>query len=624
MGKKKKLTSKQCLALSLAVMLLVACMASLILHDFGRISVSTEYTQTLGGKQIAVKIYRPKSATADSPAPLIVFLHGMSCNKETYTNYGLELARRGFVVAMPDLLSHGQSEIATMEELYTPENEALGAYTAVRYMKDKAYVDENQVGVAGHSFGGAQANACVQYDDMEPTQSIKAVYIVASNPAYSDGSAFYTNYYGDRNVGVYYTMYDHVFFSTTNEAGDTLVAQQYLSSDSAKSLVTAGGDPSEFDGDAVQPGHIYTNDVNGKVSQRVIYASKDIHASGEVSHACIAGCINLFEDTFQVSDYREGAQQIWPWYSVFSFGCLAAFVFFACSLVKCLTDLKCFASLGVKEAPVLAPAPDKKGKLFFWCMTIVNVLFAILSITVIYSTKYSYWQTVTFPQQMTNVYAFWGTVNGAFMLLSIFFAYFFYARKNGTTLKDWGLAIGWKNFLKSVAIAAIVLVSFGAFLEFSVRVLGTDFRYYMWGITVIPFDARIRVFLIYLPLFLLSSIPLAISVNSTYYQKIKNEPEWVNDLFFALLQVIPSLLITVVGYSIFIKNGYMPGNVFGSTYTHTYTVNAIPMFALVVLANRRFRKVCSNPYIPGIISGVLLCWMNVSCAMTVFMDYIGY
>ena len=56
---------------------------------------------------------------------------------------------------------------------------------------------------------------------------------------------------------------------------------------------------------------------------------------------------------------------------------------------------------------------------------------------------------------------------------------------------------------------------------------------------------------------------------------------------------------------------------FGSTYTYTYTLNAIPVFPVAVILIRRLFKKCNNPYIPGIIAAILLCWLQVSCSFTI-------
>ena len=109
---------------------------------------------------------------------------------------------------------------------------------------------------------------------------------------------------------------------------------------------------------------------------------------------------------------------------------------------------------------------------------------------------------------------------------------------------------------------------------------------------------------------------VSIALNSAYHCKIGKEPEWVNDLFFAVMNMLPSLIITFVGFYLYAKNGVKP-LIFGSTYTYTYTLNAIPVFPVAVILIRRLFKKCNNPYIPGIVAAILLCWLQVSCSFTI-------
>ena len=60
-------------------------------------------------------MYKPDSATAEEKAPAIVFAHGLSTTKECYTQYAIELSRRGYVVVTPDMLNHGGSDITPFE-----------------------------------------------------------------------------------------------------------------------------------------------------------------------------------------------------------------------------------------------------------------------------------------------------------------------------------------------------------------------------------------------------------------------------------------------------------------------------------------------------------------------------
>lgn len=83
----------------------------------------------------------------------------------------------------------------------------------------------------------------MRLDDAEGTGLISAIYLVSSDPVYTDEEGNWANIYGARDFGVYYTLYDHVYFSGVGPDGAKLPAQQWLGSESAKSLFAFGAGP---------------------------------------------------------------------------------------------------------------------------------------------------------------------------------------------------------------------------------------------------------------------------------------------------------------------------------------------------------------------------------------------
>lgn len=94
----KRLTPQKALVFSLLLTLFFTALSGALLRDFGKISISTVNLSTLNGNQVSARIFKPHSATAENPAPAVILTHGLTVNKESYSQYGLELARRGFVV----------------------------------------------------------------------------------------------------------------------------------------------------------------------------------------------------------------------------------------------------------------------------------------------------------------------------------------------------------------------------------------------------------------------------------------------------------------------------------------------------------------------------------------------
>ncbi|NMM94235.1 alpha/beta hydrolase [Bifidobacterium oedipodis] len=603
-----------------ALIAAIICMSlsGLVLRDAGNITVFDDATSTSAGAKVALRVYKPAGASDEAKAPAIVFAHGLSTNKESYAQYGMELAKRGFVVVTPDLINHGSSDVRPQSEFLGPytDNEAYGMYAAVRYVKDLPYVQSDQIGVAGHSVGGQAANNAVRLDNEEATQSIQAVYLVSSEPVYKDQDQEWANVYGNRDVGVYYTTYDHVYFTTVNADGTPVKAADWLTSDSAKSLFSFGDDPADFAGDQVVPGQWYEREIDGRTAVREVTQANEIHPQAQDGDGAVAAVCDFFQASFEAPRYRLGANQTVRWYQLFNVLGLFAVLAFAINLIGSLTHLKLFASLRAGENASLAPPPaDRPGKIWFWGLTIANCAFAFVSISLIFKFGLGYFNTQVLAQQPSNIYAFWALANGLFMFLTSFVSYRLYARKHGATMRSWGLRIPWRDFGKSLLVVVIALLGILAMVELANRVFRTDFRYYLWGLRDVPMQVW-PTFLAYLPFFLVFGLSVSIALNSAYHCRIAHEKEWVNDLFFAVMNMVPALLITVIGYWIFAQTKVAP-TIFGSNYTFTYTINAIPVFPVIVVFIRRAFKRCNNPYIPGLLAGALMCWFQTACSVTI-------
>ena len=107
-----KSNAKRSLALLLALILAVfGCMyiADGIQTDHGSITVSQGVLDTEAG-ELTYKLYVPDNATAETPAPGVLLLHGYQNDSETCAAYSIELARRGVVVMSLDEYGHGRSQ----------------------------------------------------------------------------------------------------------------------------------------------------------------------------------------------------------------------------------------------------------------------------------------------------------------------------------------------------------------------------------------------------------------------------------------------------------------------------------------------------------------------------------
>ena len=81
------------LALVLVILIASYC-ASRIQNSRGEVSVRTITLPTQNGQWVSAELLKPRSATVDSPAPVVIVVPGFQRSKETLLNIGIELSRR--------------------------------------------------------------------------------------------------------------------------------------------------------------------------------------------------------------------------------------------------------------------------------------------------------------------------------------------------------------------------------------------------------------------------------------------------------------------------------------------------------------------------------------------------
>ena len=112
--------TRRALAVLIALIFgIVGCMmiAHGIQTDHGNVVVSEGAIETNEGS-LVYKLYIPETATADTPAPGVLLLHGYQNDHETCAAYAIELARRGVVVMALDEYGHGSTDIGLLNRGY--------------------------------------------------------------------------------------------------------------------------------------------------------------------------------------------------------------------------------------------------------------------------------------------------------------------------------------------------------------------------------------------------------------------------------------------------------------------------------------------------------------------------
>ncbi len=627
-------------------------------------NVTTE--KKVAGKVVSGILFKPSTATAENPAPAVVFTHGYLNNREMQLQNAIELARRGFVVLAVDREGHGNYEYG--------ENTTSGAlmatsglYDSAKYLYNLDYVDKDKIGISGHSMGGFTTSIVLGADNAEKGGlgiiSAGLIQSYASNP---DAAS-------DVSVGFLKSV-DDEFFYTTDENGGT-ISREWLSTETAKGYVGIAGS----EGDVVNGG-IYVNGVLTEVASgeaapgafRAIYEVPGIHPQVHYSVDGAEAVINFFYTAFgtpEGRDYIEESNQTWWVKEMFSFiGMIALFVCIF-PLVSLLLTTPFFRSLAAKKkeaavapapaaepatyseaeaqvacdsaetkvsaspAPVAAavlPAIDEpkplKGiwkNLTYWLGAVAIMLFSgfiIKDICTEYG-DYVFPNTQLYPQDTTNWVAIWAVVVALFSLAVICFIWLantvFYRiryKENAAQYIENPFAAakingGFVSVLKSFLLAAVVVffLYLITFINWSAWVV--DFR--IWTLAVKVFNVgdmlptMVRYAVFFGIFFTVSAL-----FNETY--RVKNIPDWATTLINVFFNVFGVILVVAIQYGEFGATGVMWQPEMNLGY-----IVIIPMIGVLAIAtviSRRMAAKTGNMWLGAFINTML--FTIITCANT--------
>ena len=207
---------------ALAVVLLASWLGSRVQSSGGRVQVMDIKIPTQNGQWVVADLYRPRTATAETPAPLVVVVPGFQRSKEALGNISLELARRGLVVIAIDPYAQGASSASLNSNAAT--NEGYGMFAVVDYVASTPnlnYVDKARIGVTGHSAGGNAAIRGANYFGKQAKRTGKpsvlhSVFVSGYILTLTDAVLKDVR----SNVGISYALYDEGAYRNELKNGD--------------------------------------------------------------------------------------------------------------------------------------------------------------------------------------------------------------------------------------------------------------------------------------------------------------------------------------------------------------------------------------------------------------------
>ncbi|MBI5771809.1 MAG: alpha/beta hydrolase fold domain-containing protein [Verrucomicrobia bacterium] len=552
-GSDPRLTfAKRLLAICVTVILLASFLASRVQTSGGRVRVTGLTLPTHNGQWLTADLYRPRTATPESPAPLVVVVPGFQRSKETHLDLPIELARRGIVAIVIDPYAQGSSSSSLNPRSAT--NEGYGAFAVVDYAASTGnlnYIDKSRIAVAGHSAGGNAALQAASYFGAEAarTKSPSKVH-----------SAFVSGYVLTNtervlrsvrsNLGMSYARHDEGAYRNELKNGDMRRAPEAL-------RFVNSGLPAAAKIDAVEIGRFYGDLATRTL--RVVHNEPMLHPFQPYSPADVAHQVAFFQKIFGLEATLPAADQVWYWKEILSLCALvAAFVSLVPLARLILAHVSYFHPL-VHPVPDAPPAPSGRGRLIFWTLFLTGALIACFTYIPLAELSQKLFAeaagreaTWFFPQRMNNAVVLWAFCNGL-----IGFALFFLGRKlNGhatTTAPGDSVASTSARELRRTALLAAVLWSAFYLQLFVVYALfHVDYRFLFVGVRVFQ-PALLWLIPMYAPMFFVFFLSNSVRVNAA--MRFAGHPEWRSLLLAGLGNSLGLLFIIVVQYGTFATTG---------------------------------------------------------------------
>ena len=135
------------LAIAGLILILAGGLLAHLTQTSGGIKIQDVRFKGAKGNTMSALLYIPPNATAQTPAPGILAVHGYINSRETQDGFAIEFARRGYVVLALDQTGHGYSDPPAFAN-------GFGGPDGLAYLRSLAFVDKKNIGLEGHSMGG--------------------------------------------------------------------------------------------------------------------------------------------------------------------------------------------------------------------------------------------------------------------------------------------------------------------------------------------------------------------------------------------------------------------------------------------------------------------------------------
>jgi hypothetical protein len=588
----EKARGSVCLLLSSVAVAVIACVAAAAIQtSAGSVQVYDIKIPTQNGQWVVADLFKPRTATSDAPAPLVVVVPGFQRSKEALSNISLELSRRGMVVIAIDPYAQGSSSSSASSQAATTEG--YGLFAVVDYAANTGnlnYIDKMRIGATGHSAGGNAAIRGAAYFGKRAGKSGKpsvlhSVFVSGYLLSFTD------NVLKDvrSNVGASYAWYDEGAYRNELKNGDMRRAPEALR------LVNSwrgGTDAAPLE--AITPGEYYGDTAARTL--RVVFNERVIHPLQPYDLEATAHQVEYFEKAFGLTTGLSPRDQIWYWKELLGLVALVAALMGLVPLARLLLGLPVFQPL-VHPLPAALPPARGWGRVMSWTLLAVGALVAGFTyvpmselsqrLFVAASNREATW---FFPQRMNNAVMLWAVLNGLVGLVLFLAGDRLAARR--PRADAWGARVGSRELLRTAALAVVLFLGFYGLLFTLYYFLHVDYRFLFMAARVFQ-PPLVPVLLMYAPFFLVFFLSNSLRVNAA--MRAEGEAEWASMLRAGIANSAGLVLIVLVQYVIF----WATGTVYwreGWLYVNLL-FGVVPMMFVLPYFNRYFFRMTGRIYL---------------------------
>lgn len=606
---KRKKAARIWLVIAVACMLVSMVGASAVQTSNGKVTVKDLRWETTLGHQMSGLLLLPEGVTAENPAPAVVVSHGMFNNREMQDLNYVELSRRGYVVLSMDMFNHGNSENYTNNV----GGILVGMYEAVKMLDSLSYVDSTRIGITGHSLGGMSSNMAVTLDNMAERPLISAVLLNCADATYVDSEQAYANVYGKRNVGIIAAQYDEFFMRQDDGNGGKTAPRDYIKNSNAQSFLYFGTDPASQELRVADT--MYRDTVDGAEAIRVIYNPAILHPWSHFSQQSTRATLAFFDAALGTPNPIAPDNQVWQWKVAFNALGLLGFGMFIPMFAILMVFTPFFSSLRAGAAMTPVTLGKKGGRSWFWGGLLAAAAFS----TIIYIPVLNGFQGfgVAKGAVMQNppwAIGMWAAFAGLFAILLMAVSFFAYGKKNGFSARERGVTISLKQLGKTVLLALIVVVVSYGWVFVADYFFKTDFRLWVIAIKAFGVDKVLIALFPYMPLYLVFYVANSVSINCFNLNDL-GKKEWVNTAILAVFNALPAIILLALQYVYFFISGQL---LFASNMAVLWLFPFLAFLPVSAIIARKVYRATGNPYLPGIINGVIITLIACSNTLTWF------